>query len=164
MLGVANISKPVAYTSNALTLLRTDIILFIRLSVTWPLTVGLPSIVLPFTPLPSRALDELFPSAQNLWAATHHIILFVAQILFMVGLVVLLFIAAPAALFFAYVAVFILVNRVYCGIFLNGRPGQHYTAGQQFARNPESPGEQWVSRDPSHEGEKWVFINGVAVG
>lgn len=164
MLGLANISKPLPYTSNPLALLTIDVLLFIRLSITWPLTLGLPSIVLPLIPFPSRALDELFPSPQNLWATTHHVVLFVAQILFMIGLAVLLFIGAPAALFFAYLAAFILVNKAYCRIFLNGRPGQHYSAGKQFARNPESLGEQWVSRDPSHKGEKWVFINGVAVG
>jgi hypothetical protein len=159
-------SKPLSYTSNTFHLLLNDIFLFIKLSITWPITAGLLSIVLPFRPYPSGKLDELYPSAQNLWAVGVHGILFIAQFLFLVSLVAFIFMGVPAILYFAYIIIFVLVNIGLSNLLLNrgSQEGKFWVAGKEYAANPEDDGESWVSKDLAHEGEKWVFINGVAVG
>ena len=171
MIGLDNIAKPLAYTSNAFNLLLTDVLLFIHLSITWPLTAGLLSIVLPFQPCGSGPLDELYLSWRdpkgswgNIKANIVHTILFIAQIVFLVSLVCFLFMGLPTALYFGYITAFLVGNFYFCQWFLNGPSDQEFFAGKKFAKNPEQPGEEWVSKDPSHEGEKWVLINGVAVG
>ena len=164
MLGLANIAKPLAYTSNCFKLLLTDVLLFIHLSITWPLTAGLPSIVLPFHPCGSGPLDELYLSWDNFKADIAHTFLFIAQVLFLGSLVCFLFMGLPAALYLGYIAAFIVGNMYFCQWFLNGPPNQKFFAGEEFVKNAEDDGTEWVSKDSAHEGEKWVFINGVAVG
>ena len=164
MLGLANISKPLAYTSNCFVLFWTDFLLFVHLSITWPLTAGLPSIVLPFRPCPSGELDELYLSWGNFKADVAHFILFFAQVAFLASLVILLLMGTPAIIYLGWIVMFVIVNMYLSEWFLNGPPNHLFAAGKEFAKNPGDKGEAWVSRDPSHEGEKWVFINGVAVG
>lgn len=171
MIGLDNISKPFPYTSNPFNLLATDVLLFIHLSITWPLTAGLLSIVLPLQPCGSGALDELYFSWRDLegsWgnvkADIVHTILFVAQIAFFVSLVCFLLMGVPTALYFGYIAAFLVGNFYFCECFLNGPSDQKFFAGKEYAKNQDDAGEKWVSKDPSHEGEKWVLINGVAVG
>ena len=164
MIYLDNFSKPLAYTSNAFTLFLTDVLLFIHLSITWPLTAGLASIVLPFRPCGSGELDELYLSRKNIQADVVHTILFIAQALFLISLACFLFMGLPTALYFGYIAAFLVGNFYFCEWFLNGPSGQKYFAGEEFAKNPKESGDKWVSKDPSHRGERWVFINGVAVG
>jgi hypothetical protein len=159
-------SKPLSYTSNTFHLLLNDILLFNKLSITWPITAGLLSIVLPLSPYPSGTLDELYPSWQNIWAIGVHAILFIGQCAFLVSLGAFLFMGVPAILYFAYIIIFVLVNIGLSNLLLNrgSQKGKYWVAGKEYAKNPDDDGESWVSKDPSHEGEKWVFINGVAVG
>jgi hypothetical protein len=165
MYGLGNISKPLPYTSNAFKLFLTDVLLFIHLSITWPIWAGLLSIVLPFHPSPSGALDELAFTWENLQADVVHTILFIAQILFLISLVVLLCMGIPTAVYFGWIGAFIAGNMLFCKWLLNGPPTQKFFAGKKYAKDADATaGEDWVSKDPAHEGEKWVFINGVAVG
>lgn len=166
MLDLPDTSKPLSYTSNTFHLLFNDCLLFVRLSITWPLTAGLLSIVLPFRPFPSGKLDELYPSKSNIWAIVVHGVLFIAQCLFLISLVALLFMGVPAILYFVYIVGFVGANMLISNVCLNGGSGQgkYWVAGAEYAANPTDDGEAWVSKDPAHEGEKWVLINGVAVG
>lgn len=65
--------KPLAYTADTLALLRNDVVLFFRLTIIWPLTAGLLSIILPVSPFPSGDLDELYLSCRNIYAIGIHI-------------------------------------------------------------------------------------------
>ena len=164
MLGLANM-LPLAYTSNSFHLFAADVLLFIHLSITWPLTAGLPSIILPFQPAPSGHLDELYVTRDNGKAVFIHMLLFLSQLIFLLSLIWALLVAMPIPLFFGYIGAFIFVNMHLCQWFLDGPPDQKFFAGRDYAKNrEETDGTKWLSRDPSHEGEKWVFINGVAVG
>ena len=169
---LAGFSKPLPYTSNTFYLFLADLSLFIKNSIAWP-PAGLPSIVWPWKPWPSGPLDELYltwhdwknPGQNNLGPDLVHLFLFVAQIAFLCGLFYFLFISRwSAILYIAYVVAFGIVNIYLCQWLLSGPPGQKFFAGKEFAKNPDDPGDGWVSKDPSHEGEKWVFINGIAVG
>jgi hypothetical protein len=160
-----NQTKPLAYTSNCFSLLSTDVLLFFRLSITWPLTAGLLSIILPVSPAPSGKLDELALTWENFKASLVHVILCVGQLVFLFSLACCLLMGVPAALVLAYVVGFVLFNMYFCQWFLDGSPTQKFFAGREFAKSPDAvSGEDWVSSDPAHAGEKWVFINGVAVG
>ncbi len=152
------------YTTGTFRLFLADLILFVWLSLPWQPAGGLLSIVWPLCPWPSGALDELYPSRENLWSDAIHCLLFCAQTFFLGSLVWCLVTIVPASWFVGYIVLFIVGNMVFCQKLLSGPPGQKFFAGREFAKNPEDVGEKWVSKESSHHGEKWVFINGVAVG
>jgi hypothetical protein len=143
-------STPLPYTASPLRLAWEDTILFCKVTFVWPITAGLLSIVLPFWPLRSGPLDELYPSAANIWTITLHIVLIILQTIFLLSLAPLAFCGIPAALYFAYVCGFVLFNKVLSGL-INGPRQQHVSSID-------------LSRYPSHDDERWIFINGVAVG
>ncbi|KIW91583.1 uncharacterized protein Z519_07550 [Cladophialophora bantiana CBS 173.52] len=145
-------SKPIPYTANPLLLMLNDLMLFAEITITWPITAGLPSIVLPLCPTRSGSLDELAVTGANARASFLHIILIVAQIFFLGSLFPLAFIVMPS-LYLLYVVAFVMGNKWFTAL-LNG-PRQRGL----FESNPAC-----MRGKARHEHEKWVFINGVAVG
>ncbi|OAL38357.1 hypothetical protein AYO20_02416 [Fonsecaea nubica] len=145
-------SKPIPYTANPLLLMINDLMLFAEITFTWPITAGLPSIVLPLFPTRSGSLDELAFTGANLWAAVLHFILIVAQTIFLGSLLPLAFIGLPS-FYLLYIVGFVVGNQWFT-VLLNGPRRRGL-----FESNPEC-----VRGKPLHEHEKWVFINGVAVG
>ncbi|OAP60227.1 hypothetical protein AYL99_05229 [Fonsecaea erecta] len=145
-------AKPVPYTANPLLLMLNDLMLFAEITFTWPITAGLPSIILPLLPTRSGSLDELAVTGPNLWAAFLHVVLIIAQIFFLGSLVPLAFIGLPS-FYLLYIVGFVMGNQWF-SVLLNG-PRQRGL----FESNPAC-----VRGKPVHDHEKWVFINGVAVG
>lgn len=97
----------------------------------------------------SRQLCELYPSAENLWAISLHVILVFLQLPFILSVPFwLLFPVWQVAIF---VALFLLVNTSICGL-LNGTT-------IEFPSNPE-----YAAAKEHHKHEQWIFLNGVAVG
>lgn len=111
--------------------------------------------MLPFYPFRSGALDELYPSFQNLKAVFCHLVLIIAQGLFLILLIPSIFLGVPVPLFgftptcLLTTVVFVAVNNLFC-VLLNGKKRRY----KSFV-NPS-----WEQ----HDDEKWIFINGVAVG
>ena len=152
---MASSSKPLPYTANPLLLMANDLMLFAAITFTWPITAGLPSIVLPLWPTRSGPLDELYLDFSNVWAMILHGILVVAQLVFLISLVVLPFIPSFPVSYIVYVIAFIVINARFT-VLLNGWRRE---AGF-FRSNPKYLEGNW----PKYENERWVFINGVAVG
>lgn len=145
-------STPIPYTSNPLLLVLNDLWLFAQITITWPITAGLPSIILPLSPTRSGGLDELALTPKNAWASVLHVFLIVLQTVFLVSLVPLAYMLLPV-LYFAYIIAFVLGNQAFT-VLLNG-----WRKHGLFVSHPRC-----VAGKPVHEHEKWVFINGVAVG
>ena len=143
-------SKPLPYTVSPLRLLWQDTLLFFRITFVVPITDGLLSIVLPVTPLRSGPLDELYPSAANIYAITIHTILIVVQLGFIFSLLPLAFCGLPVPFYAAYLIGFVVINHAVSGL-LNGKPKTYLSQVD-------------LSDWPRHDDEKWFFINGVAVG
>ncbi|KAK5073293.1 hypothetical protein LTR70_010321 [Exophiala xenobiotica] len=152
-------SQPVPYTSSPGRLALQDLWLFVRITLVWPITDSLPSIVLPFYPFRSGPLDELYPSPQNLWALSLHIFLIFTQATFLLLLVPSVLLGLPVPLLgwtpscILVVVGFVVGNGYFC-ILLNGTKRRY-----ESITDPEWQ-EAWQKRDD----EKWVFINGVAAG
>ncbi|ETI22813.1 hypothetical protein G647_06889 [Cladophialophora carrionii CBS 160.54] len=149
----AQTSTPLPYTANPLLLMFNDVLLFLQITLTWPITAGLLSIVLPLLPGKSGPLDELAWTGPNLWALLQHFILILAQILFLLSLIPLALLVLPVV-YFLYITGFVVGNQ-WISRLLNGPRRQGL-----FQSHPDCVKGDW----PEHEGEKWVFINGVAVG
>lgn len=120
-----------------------------------PITRGIPSIVLPFLPYRSGALDELYPSYQNIKAVLLHLFLIFTQSTFLLLLVPSFFFGVPVPLlaftpvFFVTLVGFVVGNDYFC-ILLNGTE-------RRFTSVVDPT---W----PDTSDEKWIFINGVAAG
>jgi hypothetical protein len=136
-------SVPLPYTGSPFQLLWSDILLFFHR------IQFLPGILLPLKPWPSGALDELYPSRENIKALALHTFLFVYQAVFLLSLPY--FLMVPLALFALYVAVVLLLNGAVCEI-LNGTERFLYSRVEVDDPRPE------------HGSEHWIFLNGVAVG
>ena len=149
----AQASKPLPYTANPLLLILNDLMLFIQITFTWPITAGLPSIVLPLFPLRSGSLDELGFSASNLWTLLLHVLLIFTQSGFIISLIPLALFGLPL-FYFLYVVGVVAGNQWFTAL-LNGRRRKGL-----FQSHPDCVRGNW----PRYENEKWVFINGVAVG
>ena len=136
-------TAPLPYTSHPLSLVRIDVLLFIRY------ILFLPNIVAPFRPWPSGELDELCPTRENLIAMGLHLFLIILQVVFILslGLCFLL----PVGLVVAYIVAFMFVNAAICRL-LNGSSKKLHVSKTD------------LSMFPSHDDEKWIFLNGVAVG
>ncbi|EXJ92882.1 hypothetical protein A1O3_01436 [Capronia epimyces CBS 606.96] len=148
---IAPSSKPLPYTANPLLLVLNDLWLFIQITFTLPPSAGLPSIIFPIGPTRSKGLDELALTWPNAKASFLHLVLVVAQILFLVSLFPLAYFLVPA-LYFLYIVAFVLANQWFT-VLLNGR------RRSGFQSNPRC-----VQGRRRFEHEQWVFINGVAVG
>jgi hypothetical protein len=137
-------TTPLLYTQSPLRLLWWDIKwCALHLYTT-------PGIIFPLT-YRSGPRDELYPSASNLFVIAFHIILIVAQLLFLATIPPSpLFFTVPLGLFLAWIAFFLIVNRLLCGI-LNGKKMVYHS-------------DVDISQYESHPEEEWVFINGVSVG
>ncbi|EDP56904.1 hypothetical protein AFUB_016260 [Aspergillus fumigatus A1163] len=136
---------PLPYTASPWKLLWADILLFLRSL--W----SLPGIILPLTPWNSGALDELYPSKENLWDIVVHVLLAIYQLIFLLSLPVLFILAFPALGIGIYMAVALTLNWVVCRFALNGS-----------ARILQS--QVPVEHRPEHDREHWIFINGVGAG
>ena len=146
-------SQPIPYTANPLLLIMNDLMLYVQITFTWPITAGLLSIVLPLSPMRSGTLDEMAPTVANLWTIFLHLILIVAQTFFTLSLVPLAFVGLP------------LLYLLYIGSFIKGN--QWFSAlvnGPRLRGLHESHSDCVKGHWPKYEHEKWVFINGVAVG
>lgn len=152
-----SISQPLPYTSSPALLAAQDLWLFISITFVWPITKGLPSIILPFYPWRSGPLDELYPSIRNLWALTLHIILLFTQATFLILLLPSLFFGVPVPLqgwtpaCILTVVGFVVGNSYFC-VLLNGTKRRF-----ESISNPE-----WQEAWQKHDDERWIFINGIA--
>ena len=110
---------------------------------------ALPWILWPIYPYGSGELDELYPSARNLFCIATHFILVVLQLAFVLGL--------PFALIFPLwmdllaAGIFFTINWLLCKL-LNGDKIIFHSD------------EKYAKPKPEHEHEQWIFLNGVAVG
>jgi hypothetical protein len=156
------LDQPVPYTSDPNVLFLKDVALFLRLTLDLR-NLSLLSIVWPILPIRSK-LDELAFTGGNVWAISVHVLLIVVQLGFFAFLAIAPCIGTPVLLYFSTVAAFMVANKLFCDITLNG-PRQHvFYAGGDFAQDSTDSSLKLKSRDPRHKGERWVFINGVAVG
>ncbi|KAJ0161740.1 hypothetical protein CTA2_5669 [Colletotrichum tanaceti] len=101
----------------------------------------------------SGPMDELYPSWNNLYDITFHMILIAAQSSFLMSLPFLSLFSFN--LFVAYVGAFVAVNYAAC-FALNGWMPDGYIMSKQFPATA-----QWRE---DHAEEEWIFLNGVAVG
>jgi hypothetical protein len=145
-------SKPLSYTANPLLLMFNDLILFLQITFTWPITDGLLSIVLPLSAGSSGSLDELSITPANVWTLFMHFVLIAAQVAFIISLFPLLLVGLPV-FYLVYVTGFVNVNK-WVSRLLNGPRRKAL-----FQSAPDC-----VKGKQEHPNERWVFINGVAVG
>ncbi|GJC94547.1 hypothetical protein ColKHC_03373 [Colletotrichum higginsianum] len=101
----------------------------------------------------SGHMDELYPSWNNIYDITFHMILIVAQSSFLMSLAFLSVFSFN--LFVAYVGAFVAVNYAAC-FALNGWMPDGYIMSKQTPATA-----QWRE---DHAEEEWIFLNGVAVG
>lgn len=152
---ISQITQPLPYTSSPILLAIQDIYLFIRITFVFPITAGIPSIILPFFPYHSGALDELYPSYNNIKAILLHLFLIFTQGAFLLLLIPSFFFGVPIPLLaftptcLVIVIGFVVANNYFC-ILLNGTERRFTSVSDP----------SW----PDTSDEKWVFINGVAVG
>ncbi|RHZ53247.1 uncharacterized protein CDV56_103957 [Aspergillus thermomutatus] len=136
---------PLPYTASPLQLLWADILLFLRSL--W----SLPGIILPLKPWNSGALDELYPSKENLRDIVVHLFLALYQLMFLLSLPICVILAFPALGIGIYMTIALTLNWVICRFALNG------SARILQSRVPVEP-------RPEHEREHWIFVNGVGAG
>ena len=165
--------KPLPYTADPFRLLLSELFLFAQCSFPTPWNyLGLPSIVWPLLGWRSKRFDEIYPySTGNIWAVFWHGILFILQIIFILGVPSSAFTGLPFPIllctpaFIACIAGFIVLNKALCCVVLNGPPGRIFYAagpGGKYAQDAVDDEKRYIPHD--HPGERWVFINGVAVG
>ena len=131
------------YTDRPSRLLFKDIYYFFVYS--W----ALPWIVLPLRPCLSGDLDELYPSAKNLFCIAVHFVLVLLQLAFILSLSIAFIF--PIWMGAAAVATFMALNWTLCKL-LNGSDST-YHSDPKYAKDL-----------PEHAHEQWIFLNGVAVG
>jgi hypothetical protein len=131
------------YTDFPLRLLAWDIYYF------FVYIRALPWILYPLFDYGSEELDELYPTASNLFCVVVHVVLALLQLAFLVALplaiLLPLWIVVPAVLGFS------LVNWLLCKL-LNG---------STFTFHSD---EKYAKALPEHAHEQWVFVNGVLAG
>lgn len=161
-----SIPHPLPYTSSQLLLALQDLYLFARITFVWPITAGIPSIVLPLLPFRSGSLDELSPGFWNIVAVVLHAVLILAQSVFLVVFAFSFLLGVPLPLFawtptcIVSLVVVVQGNNLFC-VLLNGTSGRW----RQWLGQPPKRFSSLVRPDwPDTSDEKWVFINGVAVG
>ncbi len=167
-------STPLPYTSDPFRLLLSELWLFATCSFPIPWGyLGLLSIVWPLVGWRSKSLDEIYPfSFGNAWATTWHLVLFVLQVILILGLPLSAFIGLPCpVLLYTPASIlcfagFIVLNLVLCKAVLNGPSGRTFYAagprGTPYAADVDDEAKRLIPR--GHPSERWVFINGVAVG
>lgn len=135
-------TTPLPYTGSPFALLWSDTLLFLR---------SLPYVLKLFSPITtwsSGALDEFYPSAANLWTIALHLLLTIAQALFLVSIPFC--IPYPLGAVLIYVGAFLwLGTRIY--ILINGQ--------KSFLTSNVN-----LDHLPKHPEERWIFVNGVAAG
>ncbi|RMZ86562.1 hypothetical protein DV736_g6206, partial [Chaetothyriales sp. CBS 134916] len=160
------------YTSDAAKLLLSDLWLFLECSIpTVSNYFGIPSVVWPLFRTPSGGLDELyFWSLGNSWCLFWHSILFVAQLIFIIGVPLSALTGIPfppllctPLLILSSVGIYIL-NAFLCDLLLNGFGRRLFYSNGGYALDPNDPEKKLIPRDPQHRGERWIFMNGVSVG
>jgi hypothetical protein len=132
-----------SYTDMPWRLVAWDIKYFITFA--W----ALPWIVWPVRPCDGGHLDELSPTAENIWCIFIHVLLVILQVFFLISLPVAL--VLPVYLFIVTLAIFFSINWLLCRC-LNGSTIT-YESDPKYAPTLEE-----------HQHEQWIFLNGVAVG
>ncbi|KOS18134.1 hypothetical protein ESCO_002736 [Escovopsis weberi] len=132
-----------AYTDLPWKLLAKDVYFFFVYS--W----ALPWVLWPLWPFASAHLDELYPSARNLFCLAVHLLLIAIQLTFLLLLPCIL--VFPAWISIAGISVFLAINWLLC-FSLNGTE-LTYESDEEYAESR-----------PEHAHEKWVYLNGVSVG
>lgn len=133
-----------SYTDSPFRLLLQDAMLCIRY------ISHFPSLFMPLTPWQSGAMDELYPSTENISALSLQFILLVGQCCLIATITgIAMF---PTWLSAAAVMGFIMVNNLICRYLLNGSENITWS-------NPDL-----VPFKREHNREQWIFINGVATG
>jgi hypothetical protein len=100
----------------------------------------------------SGPLDELYPSARNLYAIVIHLVLFFFQSIFILSMPFFVFFVG--AVWVTYCAIAAIFFYIIC-LSLNGT-GQ---SGQRVYSHPS-----YLHGYDKKEDEVWLFVNGVAVG
>jgi hypothetical protein len=109
-----------------------------------------PGIIFPLTPYGSGALDEFYPSVQNLWAMFIHALLVFVELVFILSVPFFVFFIGIGCV--VYSGIVTLVVYLLCQR-LNGK---------RSGRTMSDP--DILEGYDKKEGEVWVFVNGVAVG
>lgn len=129
------------YTASPLALVWYDVGLF------FSRLLYLPGTISPLHPWGSGPLDELYPSRENTFLIVAHILLIIAQLLFLLSLPMCIF--YPLVAVMTYVGGFITLNYFICRV-LNGRA--------PFVKSN-------VTLDhPPKDDECWIYLNGISVG
>ncbi|KAJ5167522.1 uncharacterized protein N7482_006303 [Penicillium canariense] len=138
-------TTPLPYTAAPLSLLWSDICLFIRYA--WVL----PALLFPLRLGQTDVLDELYPSFQGVLSLIMQAFLTIYQLLFLLSLPFVILFLTPALWMLFYIAAAIIINYTICLFVLNG-----------FQRVLVS--NVPVAEQPHHGKERWFFINGIASG
>ncbi|KAI1472077.1 uncharacterized protein F4812DRAFT_467905 [Daldinia caldariorum] len=107
-------------------------------------------VVMPLWPCYGGSFDELSLTFQHVWCLSVHTVLIILQVIFLLGLLPLLFIL-PGWLFVSGLVTFFAVNALICRT-LNGSTIQ-YTSDPKYSPHWER-----------FEHEQWIFLNGVSIG
>jgi hypothetical protein len=133
-------TAPLPYTINPWRLFVSDMFLF--MTNVWTL----PNIVWPVTPCNSGKLDELHPSCSNIFDITVHVILSLAQLVFLISVPLCAFFPVPFGVVILYMVGFLTINHLLCKVLLNGS-------------KPTLESKADISHFPeTHEDERWVFL------
>ncbi len=133
-------TSAVPYTGNPFLSLLYDIKLFCNTAMFFP------TMVLPWRS--KNELDEFYPSPGNLFDGFLHIVLFIAQSVFLLSLPFCFIL--PLGWFLSYVVAFAILNHIFCYL-LNGF--KSFTDSTYDTRG-----------FPPHLDEKWIFLNGICAG
>lgn len=110
---------------------------------------ALPWIIWPVRPCDGGYFDELSSTPENIKCICIHVVLFILQLIFIIGLPIAFLL--PVYLFIAALGVFFLINWLLC-LGLNGKT-------TTYESDPK-----YAPALPEHQHEQWIFLNGVAVG
>ncbi|KAF7933197.1 hypothetical protein EAE99_003082 [Botrytis elliptica] len=141
----SNLVTPLSYTASPAKLFLQDL---------WVVFVNLrfvPGIFLPLTPTPSGVLDELYPSAGNLFDLALHAVLFFLQLCFILSIPI--WMMMPVWVVATGFTIFWVFNYYLC-LILNGSAS---------VTTCESAPE-YAQRKEEHAHERWVYMNGVCTG
>lgn len=141
-----NLEQAPQYTGSPWQLFVYDIKLFFRN------ILYMPCMFFPLAPWPSGPLDEQYPSLANICDITLHVILFFAQLGFLISLPFLLYL--PVSVYALYILGTLLLNFTVCRLLNRGIPEEGL----------KSTVDEYTQQWQGHDDERWIFLNGICVG